>query len=433
MATDTDKINKAGDVIINNVTIVTSKGFDQFIKPQVVGIEIYEDIFAPFITGKLFVRDSQELSNVLPLVGEEVVKIDFRTPSLPEEEGFVREFFIYRMDNRQTSSEREVIFALHFTSKEAIIDLNKKISKAYGGRVSDLAKAICMGGVELECETTKKDVYIEETKNSTKFISNWWRPTQCLQYLCETAVNANNSPSYVFFENKAGLNFISLDTLYTGSPIKQMFMVDNYSRAISPGTGSAERSIEMDYQRILQLDTPQSYDYMERLQSGMYGSEVISYDLLTKQYSHVGYSANFTDANHLNPYPLWTDNPPARARSTVYYSSKYYNNFDNFDDVTNTSVMQKRQSILAQANAYKINITVFGRTDYSVGQRVYVQVPQRTQISDTATEQQKYDQVMSGVYLVSAIGHLVTVEGHQCSMELIKDSLLVDINDTSRG
>lgn len=424
MADSTEKIISAGDVNINDVTIITSQGFAQTVTPQVVGIEIYEDMFSTFITGKLYLRDAQEIGNLLPLIGEEVVRIDVQTPSLDEADAYKGEFFIYKMDDKIKTAEREVMYVLHFISKEALIDLNKKLSKAYGGKVSDIALTLITDKYGLE--STKQPI-VEETNNYTKFVANWWRPTQAIQYAVETAVNTNNSPSYVFFENKHGLNFVSLETLYVGSPIRQRFVWDNYTREISSASGTAVRDIEKDYQRVLNLNDNFGFDYMERVKSGLYGSELITYDFTTRQYTHVGYQPSFETTKHLNEHPMYTPNSMARSKAVMIYGSKYYNNFNNFDDVTNTRSVQMRRSLLAQAEAYRVNITVFGRTDYSAGQRIYMEVPKNAQL--TKDDPDYLNKVLSGNYLIAALCHFITREKHECTMELIKDSLMVDLND----
>jgi len=40
------------------------------------------------------------------------------------------------------------------------------------------------------------------------------------------------------------------------------------------------------------------------------------------------------------------------------------------------------------------------------------------------------DKIMSGIYLISAICHNITRKSHQCIIELIKDSYMVNINAT---
>lgn len=420
-----DKITMAGDVVIDEVTIITSKGFAQTITPQVMSIEIYEDMFAPFITGKVLVRDAQDLSNLLPFVGEEVIRISVRTPSLPDKDAYRGEFYIFKMDDRIKTQERELIYVLHFISKEAIVDLNKKISKGYQGKVSDIVEKLLKDPEALE---STKPFTIEETLNTVKYTSNFWSPVKNIQFLVDQAVSKTyESPSYLFFENKYGMHFVSLETLYADAPKLHDFIWDNYSAKVEP-TGGSRRSPEEDYKRILDVQMENAFNYIDRLKSGMYGSEIIYYDILTKQYVHTGYGYDFAKKKHLNPYPLFTDKVAARPKARLIIDHQYYNNFDGFDVVANTKTVQERTAILANAEAFKLTITVFGRTDYSAGQKIYLEVPKNTQLKPDDPDY--LDKMMSGNYLIGAICHLVTREKHECTMELIKDSLMVNVNES---
>jgi hypothetical protein len=417
-----DKIRVAGDVTLEDVTIITIRGHAQTIVPQVAGIEIYEDVFSTFITGKVFVKDAQDLQNLLPLVGEEVIRIKFKTPKIDDRHAYDGEYFIFKMDDRVKLKEREAAYVLHFISKEAVTDLNRRVSKGYSGKVSDIVEQICQSREGLQ---TIKPLNIEPTSNSTKYVSNFWSPVKNLQWLCETALNDNESPTYVFFENKHGLNFLSLETLYSGTPIYQRFVFDNYSAEID-STGSSARDINKDYQRVLELRTPESYNYMDKMKSGMYGSEIITYDLLTKQYVHTAYVPNFEDHKHLNEFPLYSNTPPGGQKGILIHGHNYYNNFVGYGDVTNNKNIQKRISLLAQAEGYKLTITVFGRTDYTAGQRIYLEVPKATQVTDSTDD---IDRIMSGTYLITALCHFITRSTHQCVMELSKDSFMIDLNN----
>ena len=418
-----DRISKAGDVDVRDVTIITALGFAQTITPQVVGIELYEDIFSTFITGILTVRDSQELSNLLPLVGEEVIRMEVRTPSLPDDQAYVGEFYIYKMSGRKKVAEREALYSLHFISKEAIVDMNKKVSKGYQGNPSDIIVSVCTDrqwGLE-----TPKQVFVENTSNKIRYVSNYWSPSQNIQYVCDHALNKLESPSMVFFETKFGFNFVALESLYVSGELKQRFLWDNYTADVNPSGGSS-RDISKDYQRVLELDTPLTYNYIDRLKSGMYGSEIITYDIMTHQYVHTGYQPNFSEHKHLNEFPAWSGNAIAKPKSVIIDGRKYYNNFEGYGDVTNTKFIQKRRSLLAQAEAYTVTVTVFGRTDYSAGQRVVLDVPMTAQIKEGDADPQ--DKMMSGVYLISAICHVIDTTQHTCVMELVKDSFVVDLN-----
>lgn len=421
-----DKINMAGDVNIDDVTIITSQGFAQTITDQIMAIEIYEDMFAPFITGKVVLRDAQELTNLLPLIGEETIRIRIITPTLPEKDAYEGEFYIYKMDDRIKTQERELVYVLHFVSKEAIVDLNKKISKGYQGKVSDIVQRLLTDQDAME---TKKDITIEETINTTRYTSNFWSPVKNIQYMCDTAISkAYESPSYLFFENKYGLNFVSLETLYADGPLLHYFQWDNYSAPIN-STGGSRRSIEEDYRRITDIQMDAGFNYIDRLKSGMYGSEIIYFDIMTKQYVHKGFGFNFNDTKHLNKYPLYSDKIGFRPKAVLIHENQYYNNFEGYDVVSNTKIVQERMALLAQAEGHKVTITVFGKTDYSAGQKVYLEAPKNTQL---AKDDPNYlDVLLSGHYLIGALCHFITREKHECTMELIKDSILVNLNDTN--
>jgi hypothetical protein len=146
-------------------------------------------------------------------------------------------------------------------------------------------------------------------------------------------------------------------------------------------------------------------------------------------YAHSGFSPKFEDDKHLNKFPLWTNKVIAKQRAMLIREHRYYNNYNGFGDVTNTKTLQRRISLLAQAEAFKIEIEVLGRTDYSVGQKVKVVVPKITQLKTTTTPEDFNDKIHSGDYLVSAICHLITRKGHECIMELIKESFIVDLNN----
>jgi len=72
----------AGDVSINKVKITTQKGFGQDITTQVLTVQFYEDLFSPFITGSIIVKESLDFINLFPFIGEEYLELDITTPGL---------------------------------------------------------------------------------------------------------------------------------------------------------------------------------------------------------------------------------------------------------------------------------------------------------------------------------------------------------------
>jgi hypothetical protein len=78
------------------------------------------------------------------------------------------------------------------------------------------------------------------------------------------------------------------------------------------------------------------------------------------------------------------------------------------------------------AEANKISITVPGRTDYTVGQKIGIVLYRVEPASKKDTD--LTDKMFSGYYLIAAINHVISKENHQCYMELIKESSQMDMN-----
>lgn len=429
MSVISESIKFAGDVNIDKIEIISSNGFAQIVTNQVIGIEIFEDLFSPFVTGNVVVKDSLDLANLFPFVGEEYINITIRTPSYDEKDKtkiISSQFYIYKMTNREMLGDRNVAYQLHFISNEAIVDLNKKISKVYEGKISDVAKTIMTdrnAGLE-----TKKPVNIEATSNNIKYISNFWSPVKNLNYIAGNATNSSTSPSYIFFENRNGLNFISIESLYK-LPVKQQFIYDAYSRD-NKNINTTARNVEEEYKRIVEISIPKVYDYMDRNMSGMFSSEIISHDITTKRYVAKNFNMldGFDKFGHLNKFPLASKKNVQRPHSLIINYQKSYGLFNGFSDVTNARTIQQRISQLNQAEASKIEILVPGRTDYTVGMKVNVSLNKINPITKTDSNDDVTDNMFSGDYLIAALNHYIGRDKHECRMELIKDSFIVDLD-----
>jgi hypothetical protein len=413
----------AGDVEIERVNVVTSTGFYQDITNQIIGIQIFEDLLSPFITGTLIIKDTLDLINVMPFIGEEYLELKLNTPTLKT--GNINgKFYIFKMTDRDMIGDKSVVYQLHFTSQDAIVDLNKSISKTFSGKVSDIAKTLLSdktNGLQVS-----KKVTVEETQNSTKYTSNFWSPVRNLIYLTENAVSRDRAPNYVFFENRDGYNFISLTSLYKQEPIQE-FVHDNYDRDDRNGGGSI-KNLNEDYRRIQNITIPEGFDYIERIRSGMYGSRMYTHDITSKKISSKNFDMlqTYNSKAHLNKFPAASSKVVYRYGSMVINETKYYNNFSNFGDATNTGYIQERISLMHQAESTKIEIIVPGRFDYTVGKTVTVTLNKIQPISKKDTD--VLDNVFSGNYLISAVNHFITREKHECTLELIKDSLLLNLD-----
>jgi len=107
-------------------------------------------------------------------------------------------------------------------------------------------------------------------------------------------------------------------------------------------------------------------------------------------------------------------------------SQYYYDNFNGYRDTTNFRAIQRRISMMKMATANKVQITVPGRSDYTVGQKVELDLTKMNPIKKSETDEDIKDAIFSGYYLIGSVNHIIDREKHECVMELIKDSYILD-------
>ena len=415
----------AGDVNVDKAVIVTSRGVFQDVTGQVLQVTVYEDLFSPFISGSLVLKDSLDLTNVFPLIGEEYLKLKVTTPTLPN--GSIEgTFHVYKMSDRTLIGDRSVAYELNFISVESLVDVNKKVSKVFSGKISDIVSTFVQDKVDgLESE---KKLVIENTRNSIKYISNFWSPIKNLTFLADNSISESQSPSFLFFENRDGFNFRSLEGLYS-NPVAQTFKYDKYTRDNFPLGGNSLNIME-DYMRIDNFEIAATYDYMDRIRSGMLASRLMSYDSTKKTYTAKNYSASsrFPSQKHLNKNPLFSTQAPTRPMARLINYPRAFETFTSFGDTTNARILQERTSFLKMAEGQKMSISVPGRCDYTVGMVVNIEMYKIQPFTKRDTNDDMTDKILSGKYLVAAINHSISPEGHECIMEIIKDSYIKDIN-----
>lgn len=423
---NSDQLKTAGQInIIKSeiYSVATKRTLD--IRNQVLAYNIYESIYEPFITGDIIVKDAMDLINYFPIVGEEILTLTLATPGFNQPKTYIdNKFLIYKISDRENDADRSVIYRIHFISIEALLDLNNKISQAFSGKISDIAETILKDKLRVEDKTRYN---VEPTINNTKYVSNFWSPVKNLNYLAEHAFNTNGSPTFLFFENRNGLNFISLETLYK-TDIVQKFFEDNYSREVN-ADGTSVRDITHEYQRIIELSVPNVFDYVDRLQSGAFSSILITHNLTNKNvdYKPFDFLDDYERETRLNKYPLISKTLIHDYPSVIKTMSKMYTVHDNNGDITNSKIFQRRQSLMRLAESCVIEITVLGRTDYTVGQKINVNLNKNMPIDKEDDDVTDY--MFSGNYIIASMKHMINREDHEIKMELIKDSLDLDLNN----
>ena len=423
-----DKIRQAGDVNVEKIEIQSLANGKKFnVTNQLLTIQIYEDLFAPFMSGSLIFSESLDFVANFPFIGEEVVTIRIFTPGFDKakpKDVINARFYIYKISDREKLADRNVVYQLHFIAVEAVTDLNTKISKAFEGNIREIVPNIVGTWLQGPQQEFKKNVRCTLVENKTKYVSNYWSPIKNINYLAERALDSKGNPTYIFFENRYGFNFVSLDELNAGV-VKQQFLNNAVQDEVRPGGGST-RNIEKQYQSIKEFEVISSQNYMDNVLGGAYGSTIMFFDITKKKFKRITYTPNpkfNPKETHLNDKALFTSKLIATNKGVLFNDVVHSKMFgEEWDDVTSVTMRLERMSRLKLAESFKINIVVPGRSDYTVGDKIKVRSYKNAPTTKADTEDQILDKTISGNYLIATINHVIDRKHHECHMQLIKDS-----------
>jgi hypothetical protein len=406
-------LTSAGEYAVEEASMQTQEGVALNFVKQISGIEIFEDLFSPFISGNIYVKDTFDLPNLFGRSGMNILRLRIATPSFPDKTKIDGLFHVYKMSDRIESKKREQTYVLRFISIESLYD-QKRLSTFFSGSPHTVVKDI----LEKKLRTSKNFNYTE-TNNDVKFVSNFWTATKSIAYLSEHAKKKTGVSNFLFFENRDGFNFVNISDLVESKPIQVFNNNDHVATSLSVDGHSVGIDVEKSFQNVLEFHADSVYDYMADYDAGMVKTRLYIADPIQKRFSIRNYSLNADKAPTLNKNLTYSDNVINLSEPLIAAKTRFYNNHSSGDS-SNIEFIQNRVAQLRKLQSMKIEIQVFGRTDYTVGKKVYFDNNKMMPVSKNDNDIN--DAVFSGYYLISAINHAFTADKHLCTLELIKDS-----------
>lgn len=435
---------------VQEVSIKTYSGRTAKLNNMWTQIDIYEDIFNNCLSGQLIIKDHQNLILNAPLCGRETLTIKFKTPGRASN---TKEFFVYKVGPRQPeTNEQTVIYTLSFVSKEFITSQQTKVSKFYDGKINETVEKIFkdyMGGSVIDASPCM---------HKQKFIIPNWSPLNAINWLASRAVDQKNPENcnFLFYETLDGFKFKSLSELMskpsTSTPDS---FIESLTRSVTTFFGSnkkgkysdfvyfpkkdraEERDKEREFKNMERFVLQHQFNTMERIDSGMYASHLLTHDIVRKKYEHYQYNYNtdFGKNDTLEDNPLVAQgNDELSDKEWDHY--KFYPKHNLLHDENNDNEkvetwVLKRNSQMQQAEAIRFDFTVPGDSERRVGQVVTITLPNF--LSPSMPFQNWYDKYLVGNYLISSIRHSISKENYEMKIEVIRDSLPKPLPDASSG
>jgi len=388
--------------------------------------DYFEDILSPCVTAIAQLMNSSSLFNILPIRGGEKVTISVDTAF---GEFVLDDLYVYKVSNLDAQHSNEM-FTLNLVSREGLTNETSRCQTIYRGNLQTTVTKI----LKDDLKTKKyKSENIEATSNDYSFIGNNRKPFHVLTWLGPKAVPANGQNSgtsgeeargtagFLFYENKDGFNFRSIDSLVSSTKI-QTNSADKENIPYYLFTQVIEENQTKTNFNILNYNYEKNIDLMKALRVGMYVNKTYFYDLYSNTLDIYKYKVKDQVKSKLGgAESIAVSDEFGDSISRIMVRTS-----DRGALKTDGSVSDKLRSGADMAMSYSrynllftqaLNMVVPCNVNLKVGGIIHAEFPRIDRSTNMTSDEEQ-----SGYYLVKELRH--HFEGGQMvtSLRLIRDS-----------
>jgi len=414
----------------------------------VSSIQYYEDLFSPAIFISILLVNTDGLLTTFPnkknpkdpgIKGGERVRLEIEKPATRKSLKFEEEknpYYIYKVYASTTESTREAL-VVELCPSEVFRNETSRVSRKYKGNIGNSVTKILK-----EVLDSSQPIFVENTANNYVFYGNTKRPFTVLTWLCPKSipVKSKSTPQagtagFLFYQNKNGFNFKSIDTLMSGFKKGTADKKSIVKYSYKPSSTDQEADPNLNFKIVSIPVFEKNVNIMENLRIGMYSSKNYFFDINDRKFYEYDYSLkesyslmNHTSSANVSPaVPLKLDENPSRLMVRI---------LDNFNSdpagdkpsVTPAINSSKDNTYLYQAASIarynlafsqSLNVTVPLNLNLTVGDIIYLEMGI---ISKSDSEKGTKDKQKSGYYLIKELSHLFEQSQGYTGLKLIRDS-----------
>lgn len=422
------------------------KAFD--IYPQMIEVSMFEDIYNSTMSGMILISDSIDIFASTPLTGFEYIKIIMNKKGYSRDIILDKTFRIYKMEMKDVAkaTTSNQVYVLYFCSEENILSQSRLVSKSYRGQTtSNIVRDILFNQLNVMQERVPSE-NIEESFGRNNLIIPYLNPLTAINWVSSRTLDKNGMPSFLFFENRNGFNFQSLDKIFKQeTKVKYTYDLKNIEKQ---GENSAE-----EYHDVISYEFMNVYDVMRATTNGMFSSVLKTVDLLKLRADDIvlEYDEEFQKSTHVEnmmiskleqrktPYPFHNNNEDRLKNKTTknYFAFRRMYPTNLTHGITSyisqrqpglvpnlvENWMLQRVSKINQLNYFKLKLVAPGDTLITIGDIIEFRIPL---VANKVKGEKNENPYYSGRYLVTAIRHIIDYQRYEMIIEATRDCLAVE-------
>ena len=434
-----------GFVDVKNISLISIVGEVINLNNIVGEVNIYQSLNAPFLKCNIVISDATSLFDTLDdglgFTGQEILILRYTT-KFPEDKqkDAIHAFVLHEVSFRERSKEKEEVLIVEGISIEGYLNLQNKISRAYGrdggNTISNIVKSIVdehfkSKSIQNIYQTIRDVIKVpiqktntfDPTRNKIKFISPNVSPIRVIRNLVKESDNDTIHPLFCFYEDTDGYHFSDFKKLLDKD------VTDTFSYEPSNYMEGGSNKNMIDLKKIIEYNVVNQTSMMENINRGLYGSKTINMDVLRKRKKEINFDYNTTAPKFakLNNKRLIQGNSYGGPNSKVMmFTSREGHDSDNI--LKPEKHIPKRypqfagisSSFLNHISNIMLNVSVHGNSDLNVGNKINLIIPQATNIGEQ--DGQVVDKYLSGFYMIKSLRHKINNDQMVTIMEVMKDT-----------
>ncbi len=400
------------------------------LRPLMLELNLYESVYSPNMYGNLVIRDSANHKQNAPIVGQEEIEFTLEIPDNEIIDVTKYRMRIYKVDGIEETAERQQVYTLHFTTKEAVKNSRTTIKNALEGGSDQLFVRVMRNVIE-----TKKRLYVEATNSNNKLVGNMMRPYDFLYMLAHrTSSRDFNGAGYLFYENHRGIHFRSWESLHQSKDGKVPIKIDYY---VNP-TGEPI-VVDEDMRKIKSFSVEKTQDTVAGHASGFFGSKHYNYSRIDKTIDirESDYDSKFKRrfTTEGESFPMFSKIPEDATNKTFadYKDARVFvSSFDkslhtqsttdekNYEN--NEKIYQDRLHDKLDHDQIVLRVSVPGNTNIAAGDMVGINIPTYESIDHPGDR--VYDVYLSGRYIVTDVVHSINETSYGTTFKCVRNDVI---------
>lgn len=399
---------KNGSYVLEELTLINFRGQETNIQLMFESIDMFEDLFSSSCYGHLILLDATDLKQNFPLIGEERIRIRYKTA--PEFETVQREFYVIEQDDVDEQNQSGAHYRLNFASEELLANKALRLSRAFmSATPSQITKLVFS-----QLDTNKK-ITIDESIGQHTYVAANLHPFKIINEMTlRSASKISAGSCFVFYENKFGYQYRDLENLYKQTPI-----------SYTNGSASREGDPAQKFKIVTGSTTKSSFNTLDKIQDGSIGSTVKELNILRRSSSEQSYDS-LDDKQYKAVSKVGSNDPTARQETSMFKYKNASKSAVNYRITSESNPQQKARNMpfrASQLNKLRtgsvLNVSMPGNSELYAGCLIDLTIPSKSIDDDTMQTNDKFN---SGVYLVTALRETITKTEFTSTVELTRDS-----------